>query len=153
MRVLVVKMSSLGDVVHALPAVSDAATALASRDITFDWVVEEAFAAIPSRHPAVAEVLPIAWRRWRGDLRAHRPALQSFVRRLRGRRYDVVLDAQGLVKSAAVTALARGGVKAGLSRRSAREAAAAWAYGRRIVVPREQHAVDRLRQLFASALG
>jgi len=153
MRVLVVKMSSLGDVVHALPAVSDAAAALASRAIVFDWVVEEAFAAIPSRHPAVAEVLPIAWRRWRGDLRANRAALRGFAAQVRSRRYDVVLDAQGLVKSAAVTALARGDVKAGLSRRSAREAAAALAYGRRIVVPREQHAVDRLRQLFAAALG
>ncbi|MFU8815405.1 MAG: lipopolysaccharide heptosyltransferase I [Pseudomonadales bacterium] len=153
MRVLVVKMSSLGDVVHALPAVSDAHAALASRGIVFDWVVEEAFAAIPARHPAVATVLPIAWRRWRGDLIASRRALRAFTAQLRSRRYDLILDAQGLVKSAAVTLLARGDVRAGLARGSAREAAAALVYSRPIAVPREQHAVDRLRQLFAATLG
>ena len=61
MRVLLVKMSSLGDVVHALPAVTDAAR----HGIRFDWVVEEAFAAIPGQHAAVDNVLPISWRRWR----------------------------------------------------------------------------------------
>ena len=152
MRVLVVKMSSLGDVVHALPGVTDAARALGG-GVRFDWVVEEAFAAIPAGHPAVDRVLPIAWRRWRGDLRRHRPALTDFVRRLRDRRYDVVLDAQGLIKSAAVTVLARGSVKAGLSRSSAREGAASLAYGRRVVVPKGGHAVDRVRRLFAGALG
>ncbi|MEE4284165.1 MAG: lipopolysaccharide heptosyltransferase 1, partial [Pseudomonadales bacterium] len=64
MRVLLIKMSSLGDVVHALPAVSDAA----AHGITFDWVVEEAFADIPALHPAVHQVIPIAWRRWRKNL-------------------------------------------------------------------------------------
>jgi heptosyltransferase-1 len=152
MRVLVVKMSSLGDVVHALPGVTDAARALGD-GVRFDWVVEEAFAAIPARHPAVDRVLPIAWRRWRGDLRRHRRALGDFLRQLRAERYDVVLDAQGLIKSAAVTALARGGVKAGLSRASAREGAASLAYGRRVVVPQGAHAVDRVRRLFAGALG
>jgi heptosyltransferase I len=152
MRVLLVKMSSLGDVVHALPALTDAAAALARRGIAFDWVVEEAFAAIPARHPAVADVLPIAWRRWRGSLRASRGELADFARRLRSRRYDLVLDAQGLMKSAAVTALARGEVKAGMARGSAREGAAALFYGRAVEVPRNEHAVDRLRRLFAAAL-
>ena len=151
MRVLVVKMSSLGDVVHTLPGVTDAARALGD-GVRFDWVVEEAFAAIPARHPAVDRVLPIAWRRWRRDLRRHRPALMEFVRHLRGERYDVVLDAQGLIKSAAVTMLARGVIKAGLSRSSAREGAASLAYRRRVVVPKGGHAVDRLRRLFAVAL-
>lgn len=149
MRVLLVKMSSLGDVVHALPGVSDAARA---RGVVFDWVVEEAFAAIPARHPAVADVIPIAWRRWRRDLAGNRGELGSFVARLRQRRYDLVLDAQGLIKSAAVTALARG-LKAGLSRQSAREGAASFAYRQQIVVPRQRHAIDRIRLLFAEALG
>ncbi len=151
MRVLLVKMSSLGDVVHTLPAVTDAAAALDG--VVFDWVVEEDFAAIPARHPAVAEVVPVAWRRWRRRLPRHRRDLRDFVRHVRARRYDLVLDAQGLVKSAAVTALARGGVRAGLARGSAREGAAALAYGRRLAVPRDLHAVDRLRRLFAAALG
>ena len=61
MRVLLIKMSSLGDVIHALPAVSDAA----AQGVVFDWVVEEAFAPIAAAHPGVRQVLPIAWRRWR----------------------------------------------------------------------------------------
>jgi heptosyltransferase-1 len=152
MRVLVVKTSSLGDVVHALPAVTDAAAALGP-DVVFDWVVEEAFAPIPARHPAVTEVVPLAWRRWRRNLPGSRRALAEFRRRLRSQRYDVVLDAQGLIKSAVVTALARGHRKAGFSRRSAREGVAALAYHQGIDVPRDRHAVDRLRALFAAALG
>lgn len=151
MRVLLVKTSSLGDVVHTLPGLSDAMLARGG-DVVFDWVVEEAFAAIPARHPAVADVIPIAWRRWRRDLAAGGGEMRDFVTRLRRRRYDVVLDAQGLIKSAAVTALARGPTT-GLSRRSAREGAASLAYRRQIVVPRERHAIDRIRLLFADALG
>ncbi len=149
MRVLLVKMSSLGDVVHTLPAISDAAR----HGIRFDWVVEEAFAAVPRRHPAVDMVLPIGWRRWRRDLPHYRRDLQGFLTKLRQRRYDLILDAQGLIKSAAVTVLARGALRAGFSRASAREGAAALAYGRRIAVPTGQHAITRLRQLFATALG
>ncbi|MEQ8858383.1 MAG: lipopolysaccharide heptosyltransferase I [Pseudomonadales bacterium] len=152
MRVLLVKMSSLGDVVHTLPGVSDARAALGADGVVFDWVVEEAFADIPARHPGVDRVLPIAWRRWRRDLRGSRGELAGFLRRLRERRYDLILDAQGLLKSAAVCALARGGERSGLSRRSAREGAAAWFYRRRVEVPRGWHAVDRIRSLFAGAL-
>ncbi|HEX7034223.1 MAG TPA: lipopolysaccharide heptosyltransferase I [Pseudomonadales bacterium] len=150
MRVLLVKMSSLGDVVHALPAVTDAAAALGP-SLELHWVVEEAFAAIPARHPAVAEVIPVAWRRWRRNLGGSRGEMRAFLRRLRSRRYDLVLDAQGLLKSAAICALARGPA-AGFARRSAREGAAALFYRTPVAVPRGQHAVDRLRQLFACAL-
>ena len=148
MHVLLIKMSSLGDVIHALPAVTDAA----AHGIRFDWVVEEAFADIPAAHAAVADVLPVAWRRWRGDLRAARPQMQQFYKRLRARPYDLVLDAQGLIKSAVVSALARGPV-AGQSHTSAREPWSAFAYRQRIRVARDQHAIDRQRQLFAAALG
>ena len=146
---LLIKMSSLGDVVHALPAVSDAA----AHGVTFDWVVEEAFADIPARHPGVGNVLPIGWRRWRRSLFSNRGELRAFVARLRSAHYDLILDAQGLIKSGVVTALARGGAKAGLSGHSAREGAAALFYERRIEVAKDQHAVDRVRQLFAAALG
>ena len=149
MRVLLVKMSSLGDVVHALPAVTDAA----AHGIEFDWVVEEAFADIPARHPAVASVIPIGWRRWRHALVANRGEIRDFVSRLRSRQYDLVLDAQGLIKSGVVAGLARGRGKAGLSPQAAREGAAALFYERRFRIPTGQHAVDRVRQLFASAFG
>lgn len=149
-RILVVKMSSLGDVVHTLPAVTDAAGALEGTAI--DWVVEEGFAAVPARHPAVAEVIPVAWRRWRRNLPRHRGELRDFVQRLRARHYDRVVDAQGLLKSAAVTAMSRRGEGVGFSRASAREGAAALFYRRGVPVPRGDHAVDRVRRLFAEAL-
>jgi len=155
MRVLLVKMSSLGDVIHTFPAITDAA----AQGVRFDWVVEEAFAEVAELHPAVDNVIPIAWRRWRRALlapargRSHRGELGEFIRRLRARHYDMVLDAQGLLKSGIVTALALGERKCGLGVRSARESVAAAFYAQRINVPRQQHAVARLRQLFAGAFG
>jgi heptosyltransferase-1 len=148
-HVLLIKMSSMGDVVHALPAVTDAA----SHGVTFDWVVEEAFADIPALHPAVGQVMPIAWRRWRSSLRSSRGELARFWEQLRRRRYDLVLDSQGLVKSGVVAALARGRTKAGFSHASARERAAALAYRRGVRVARNQHAIDRQRELFAAVFG
>jgi len=148
MRVLLVKMSSLGDVIHTLPAVTDAA----AHDVRFDWVVEEAFSAIPARHPAVDAVIPIAWRRWRQGLWTNRGELRAFLACLRRVRYDLILDAQGLIKSAVVTRLARTPVRAGLARASAREGIAALAYGRHVPVPVGLHAIERLRLLFAGAL-
>ena len=97
MKVLLVKMSSLGDVFHTLPAVQDAW--LQCPGIEFDWVVEEAFADIPTWHPAVGKVFPIAWRRWRKELGSaeSRRDLGDFFRELRQSHYDVVLDAQGKI--------------------------------------------------------
>ncbi len=152
MRVLLIKMSSLGDVVHALPAVTDAA----ARGIVFDWVVEEAFAPIAAAHPAVRQVIPIAWRRWRKDLVGGRGQLAEFLRTLRACQYDLILDAQGLIKSAAVSLMARGvrgGCRAGLNFTSAREPWSALAASKRLTVPVGDHAVHRLRTLFADALG
>ena len=149
MRVLLIKMSSLGDVIHALPAVSDAY----ARGIRFDWVVEESFSAIPERHPAVENVLPIGWRRWRRNLLGSRTELSSFVKKLRAKQYDLILDAQGLLKSAAVLGLSRGNLKAGFSSSTAREGAAAAFYNRKITVATGQHAIDRQRQLFQERLG
>lgn len=151
MNVLLVKMSSMGDVIHALYAVEDAARHVPG--IQFDWVVEEAFADLPALHGAVREVLPVAIRRWRrGPLAAWQsgePA--AFLSKLRARSYDLVLDAQGLAKSALVAAAASGPT-AGFDRNSARESVAALASQHRIHVPRG-HAIGRLRDLFAAAIG
>ena len=149
MKALLIKMSSLGDVVHALPAVS----AAQRRGVRFDWVVEEAYRPIAERHAAVGRVVPIAWRRWRKTpWRFHRE-MGAFRKALTEDRYDLVLDAQGLVKSAAVVLLAKGREKVGFAREDVREALAAWAYGRGVSVQRRQHAIDRQRQLFAGAFG
>lgn len=149
MRVLIVKMSSLGDVIHTLPAVTDALDQLPGT--RFDWVVEEAFRDIPAMHPAVERVISVAIRRWRGNwsgaLREIRPSLMA----LREQQYDRVIDAQGLIKSALVTRLSRG-PSVGFDRASAREPLASLAYDTCLAVPKGQHAVERVRQLFAGAL-
>ncbi|HXZ84612.1 MAG TPA: lipopolysaccharide heptosyltransferase I [Myxococcota bacterium] len=151
-RILFVKTSSLGDVVHHCPAVSDAARALPGAEI--DWVVEEGFAAVASMHRSVRRVIPVSLRRWRA--RAWSPAvwreIGAFRRALAAERYDCVVDTQGLIKSAAIAALAKG-ERHGLDGASAREPLAARFYQRRHRVPRGLHAVERNRRLAAAALG
>ncbi len=148
MRVLIVKTSSLGDLIHTLPAVTDAAKHVPG--IRFDWVAEEAFSEIPSWHPAVDHVIPIAIRRWRRNWSlawAKRNIQKSFAG-LRDRHYDRVIDAQGLVKSAIVTHLARG-KRYGMTRRSCREPLASIAYEKRFCIAKGKHAINRVRELFA----
>lgn len=151
-RVLVVKTSSMGDVIHTLPAISDASAAMP--DIVFDWVVEEAFAEIPAWHPRVSRVIPVAIRRWRRNI--FRLFGSDEWSRFRGQLgqypYDLVIDAQGLVKSAVLTRLASGAV-CGYDRHSVREPIASLAYQRKFAVAKDQHAVERTRELFAKALG
>lgn len=151
-RILFVKTSSLGDVVHHCPAVSDAALQLP--DASIDWVVEEAFAGVAAMHRAVRRVIPVALRRWRGSL--WRPAawreFAAFRRALAAERYDFVVDTQGLLKSALLCRLAHG-ERHGLDRDSAREPLAARFYDRRHRVAQGLHAVERNRRLTAAALG
>lgn len=152
MRVLLIKTSSLGDVIHTLPALTDAARAIPG--IQFDWVVEEGFAEIPTWHPAVSGVIPVAIRRWRKNLwqTFKNGQWRQFKQRLRNTRYDLVIDAQGLLKSAFLTRYVKAPI-VGLDRLSAREPLAARFYDKAYPVARGQHAVERLRQLFAQALG
>jgi heptosyltransferase-1 len=147
-QLLLVKMSSLGDVVHALPAVSEAVAA----GWQVDWVVEEAFADIARLHPGVRRVIPIAWRRWRKHLLDSRAELGAFWQTLRASQYDYVLDSQGLIKSALVS-LAAQGRRAGYAHTSAREPWASFVYRDGYAIAKQQHAITRQRQLFAKALG
>ena len=152
MKVLLIKTSSLGDVFHTLPAVEDAYRAIPGLEI--DWVVEEGFKDIPTWHPAVKKVIPVAWRRWRKKLfdKSNRAEMKAFLDTLRASEYDVVLDAQGLIKSALFTRLARG-PRFGLDKNSAREGLAALAYQHPQFVAKGEHAIPRVRQLFAQVLG
>ncbi len=151
-RVLLIKTSSMGDVIHTLPALTDAARALPG--IRFDWVVEEAFADIAARHPAVDKVIPCALRRWRKHpWRARRTGeWRAFREQVSAPGYDAVIDAQGLVKSAFVTRLAQP-PRFGLDRDSAREGLSARVLDHPLPVARGQHAIARVRELFARALG
>ncbi len=152
MRLLVVKTSSMGDVVHTLPAVSDMLRAVPGLQI--DWLVEAPFAAIPQMHPGVQRVLPMAWRKWRKTLlnAGTWNAIGALRRELRREPYDLVLDFQGLLKSALWARQAQAPV-AGYDRHSIREPAAAWLYQRQAAVSRELHAVERCRRLAAAHLG
>ena len=152
MRVLVVKTSSLGDIIHTLPALTDAARVFPG--IVFDWVAEENFAEIPAWHPAVERVVPIAIRRWRKNIFSTLRSGEYRERRreLNLRRYDCVIDAQGLFKSAWIARWASAPI-IGLDKNSAREPLASLFYQRRIAVPWQMHAVERVRLLFAQTLG
>jgi len=151
-RILFVKTSSLGDVVHNCPAVTDVARCVPGALI--DWVVEEAFAEIAGLHSGVRRVIPVAIRRWRASLLS--PAtwaeLGAFRTALRSERYDAVIDSQGLIKSALVAGQALGRTH-GFDRSSAREPFAARLYDARHAVPVDLHAVERNRRLAAAALG
>ncbi|HET8711731.1 MAG TPA: lipopolysaccharide heptosyltransferase I, partial [Spongiibacteraceae bacterium] len=152
MRILVVKTSSLGDVIHTLPALTDAMRAMPYA--MFDWAVEEAFQEVPGWHPAVREVIPVALRRWRKSIKdslfGHE--WRECKHRLRDNHYDCVIDAQGLLKSVWVARQARAPIY-GLDKNSAREPAAAWFYRYTFNVPWDLHAVERVRNLFSQALG
>ena len=152
MRVLIVKTSSMGDVIHTLPALTDAASQLP--DVCFDWVVEEAFAEIPKWHRSVHTVIPIAIRRWKRSifLRSHWQEFAKLISCLRSRQYDYVIDAQGLIKSAVVTRLVNG-KRCGLDYDSCRESLASVAYEQAFSINKDQHAIERIRQLFGQSLN
>ena len=137
---------------HTLPALTDARQVIPG--LRADWVVEESFAEIPAWHPAVERVIPVAVRRWRKHPwdAVQSGEISQFVSALTLKAYDHVIDAQGLIKSALITRLARGN-RAGLDRHSIKESAASVFYQQRVAVPKAQHAVQRVRQLFAAVLG
>lgn len=151
-NILIVRTSSLGDLVHMLPAISDIARHVP--DARIDWLVEDSFAQIPAWHPAVNEVIRIAHRRWRrnwwsAEVRAERRVLEE---NLRQRNYDIVLDMQALMKSVWLVRMASG-VKHGLDWRSAREPLASLFYDVRHRVQFWQPAVTRQRALAAATFG
>jgi heptosyltransferase-1 len=151
-NILLIKTSSLGDVVHNLPVVSDIRARFPRARI--DWVVEEAYCDIVGMHPGVHRAIPVALRRWRGNMLkpAHWREFGQFRRALSGMRYDCVIDTQGLIKSA-LLAQAASGTRHGYAGASAREPLAAKLYDVTHVVQRDLHAVVRNRRLAAMALG
>src|SRR5437016_6017604 len=100
--------SSLGDVIHHMPAVTDARRH--RPDARIGWVVEEAFAPLVGLHRAVDSVVPVASRRWRSRMLSPLTwqEVGAFMRAMRAQTHDTVIDAQGLLRSALITALARG---------------------------------------------
>jgi heptosyltransferase-1 len=154
-RVLIVKLSSLGDVVHAMPVVHDIQTVYSNAYI--DWVVEPAFAPLVRRVQGVDDVIECAQRRWRRAwwTSAVRAEWRSFRNRLAAQRYDAVIDLQGLTKSALVARMAKG-PSFGLANRtegSSYELPARWLIDQTIEITPRIHALDRSRELVARALN
>lgn len=151
MRILIVKTSSLGDVVHALPAITDLRRAFPKTPI--DWCVEENFTAIPRLHPAVDKIIPVAIRRWRKQLLRAQTwrEIRQFRDTLRAEKYDAVIDLQGLLKSAVIARQADG-PRVGYAAESAREPIAARFYDADFAIPKKIHAVERNRWLVAASL-
>ena len=151
MKILLVKTSSMGDVIHNLPVLNDIVVAQPGAGI--DWVVEDSFAGIPKLHPGLRRVLPVAIRRWRASWwrTEARADIRAFLAELKTESYDAVIDTQGLWKSAILARCARGS-RSGFDWRSSREPVALF-YQRTFSVPWSQHAVQRNRMLASLALG
>lgn len=156
MKILLVKTSSLGDVAHTLMAIREAKQQ--RPELVIDWLVEEGFTAVAQlaqQDGYVAQVIPIAFRQWRKKkpfgILGH-SKIRELKTQLKAANYDLVIDAQGLLKSAYLSRLA-GVPISGFDRQSAREGLASYAYTNRYAVGKHQHAIHRLRKLFAQALN
>ncbi|MGD2063133.1 MAG: lipopolysaccharide heptosyltransferase I [Nitrospirota bacterium] len=155
MRVLIVKVSALGDVVHALPALHFLRRQ--RPDVHVTWVVEQRVAGVLAGQEAIDEVIPIdtyAWRSWlrRGRVAAVVEEVWTARRRLRSPGFDLVLDLQGNIKSGVVAGLARARRKVGLPRHICREPQNTWFVGEQAEVC-GSHVVDQAGEVVAHALG
>jgi heptosyltransferase-1 len=159
MHILIVKMSSLGDVIQTIPVVHDLRQQFPEARI--DWVVEESFAPLVRRVSGLHRVLPIAQRRWRksrwsAQTRAERAAFDG---QLKAKCYDAVIDFQGLIKSALearAARLSRDGFNATYGNASdacGYEWPVRWLLQRNLPMPQRIHAVSRYRLLAGLALG
>jgi len=152
MKILLIKMSSMGDIFHTFPAISDIKKKFPDAEI--DWVVEESFKEIVNWHPAIHKVIPIHMRRWiKQRSKKEWQEFKIWRRELRTETYDYVIDAQGLLKSAVIAKCAKGHGTDGYDKTSSREPVTHWFYKRQHNIDKAQHAVERTRQLVGKALG
>jgi heptosyltransferase-1 len=159
LKILLVRVSSLGDVLHNLPMVADILRR--HPDAKIDWVVEEGYVSLVRLNPHVRKVIPFALRRWKKGLgdKAVRAEVRAFFRDLRAEQYDYVFDTQGLIKTGLVMAAARvrpGGQKIGMANGtedSGYEGASRIFHSRSIPVALRTHAVERGRAVAAAAIG
>jgi heptosyltransferase-1 len=150
-RVLLIKLTSLGDLIHAFPALSDAQNSRPG--LEFDWVIDENFQEVAAWHPAVRRVITTNHREWRGALASAEThgSISKTIEEIRAKEYDLVIDGQGNFKTALLSLFSKG-PRAGFDSHSVREWIAHLAYQKRFAASRNAHAIERLRRLFASAL-
>ena len=150
MHILIIKTSSMGDIIHCLPVIADIRAHLPEARI--DWVVEDSFVDIPRRCLAINQVIPVAIRRWRKSLFSQKTWAEIAVFKRSLSRYDAVIDCQGLTKSALIARLVNG-VRHSFDWRSGRDPFASIFYAKNHAVSLQQDAVARNRELVAHALG
>lgn len=153
MRVLIVKISSMGDIIHTLPAITDASHKFPN--ILFDWVIEETFSEIPAWHPYIHQIIPIKLRFWKQKwykVKSWKEYCQ-YIKLLNNYKYDLIIDAQGLLKTSLfVTNNIISGTKHGMDFSSSKEPISCLFYHKRHYINKQQHAIERIRQLFSYSL-
>ena len=152
MKVLILKLTSMGDLMHALPALTEAEQNI--KNISFDWVVDKAFSSVPGWHPAVDKIIKTDHRNWRKQFLSSesREALNLVKKEINTTDYDFVVDMQNNLKSAFLSFLTNHKV-AGMDASSSREYPAHWAYSKKVNINKNLHAIERQKELLASTLG
>lgn len=150
-KILLVKITSMGDLIQMLPALTDAQEAIPG--IQFDWLCEDSFQDIPALHPSIRKIIPLPYRRWKKNLRQAISSgeIKQFLKSLRAEKYDMIIDAQSNIKSALFSLLAKG-PHMGLDKTSVREYGAHFFYRQTINIDRNQNHTLRMRQLLAKFL-
>ena len=151
-KLLIIKTSSLGDVIHCLPVINDIRTYFPN--VQIDWVAEESFADIPRMHAGVNQVFTVAMRRWKKHIFSQNTwaEISDLKKLIKQNQYDAIIDTQGLLKSALITHQANG-TKYGYDKVSIREPIASWFYDKTYTISYQQHAVTRNRTLAAMSLA
>lgn len=143
MRFLVIRLSSIGDIVHTLPAVAALGEAFPAAEIS--WAVEKRYACLVEGNPYVKRIVTfdtLGWRKQRNPVRTLREVSQS-VRALRGERYDAVIDFQGLVKTGLIARLCRSPRRIGFAKWLHREPGAGLFYIDQVPSPPGKHVIEQ----------
>lgn len=152
MKILLIKMSSMGDIFHTFPAITELKVLHPHAEI--HWVVEDSFKEIAAWHPAVNKVIPIHLRRWMKERKLSSwREFKQWKKNLQVEDYDFVIDAQGLLKSGLIARSANSKIIHGYDSHSARESISHWFYHQHYQINKDQHAVQRTRQLFGKVFG
>ena len=150
-RVLIIKLASMGDLVHLLPALTDAKKA--DPNLIFDWVVDKNFAEVATWHTAIHATFLTNHRKWRSSpiAKKTKEEFSFLLHQLKNNSYDLIIDAQGNIKTALLSLLIKG-KKAGFDSSSIPEWGAHFFYHKKLSSSKKLHAITRLRELFAKAL-
>ena len=156
MKILIVKLSSIGDIIHTFPAIIDAKRHIS--DLTIDWLVDENFESIPKllnyskNNQIVNQIISIPLRKTKKKIKYITSFLSNLLK-LRSQKYDLIIDAQGLLKSALIAKYIKSTKLVGFNWSSCREPLASCLYKYKVNIEKQLHAITRIRKLFSLALN